>query len=50
MAVLEQNANDTPQQRMSGGTQRITYSADLFVNGKMYVVRREAPYTFILYI
>ena len=33
-AILEQNAKEAPQQRMRGGPQRITYSADLFVNGK----------------
>ena len=38
-AILEQNAKDAPQQRMRGGPQRITYSADLFVNGKGYGVR-----------
>lgn len=32
--ILGQNAKDAPQQRMRGGSQHITYSADLFVNGK----------------
>ena len=33
-AILEQTAKEAPQPRIRGGDQRITYSADLFVNGK----------------
>ena len=31
-AILEQTAKEAPQPRVRGGAQRITYSADLFVN------------------
>lgn len=36
--ILEQNAAEAPQPRVRGGAQRITYSADLFVNGKFAYV------------
>ena len=36
-AILEQTAKEAPQPRVRGGDQRITYSADLFVNGKSFL-------------
>ena len=36
-AILEQTAKEAPQPRIRGGDQRITYSADLFVNGKSFL-------------
>ena len=42
-AILEQTAKEAPQPRMRGGPQRITYSADLFVNGKGTNIDRSWP-------